>query len=123
MLCFVDQHLLTPPPTCPPRRLGRDGTSAAVTRVSIDFAEVLEEGDEASPANNREEGRAERAEPATWRTVGAHSSIIEASFRALVDGLEWAIRRCDADGCALPAELSAARKAAAAAQAAHHPVL
>jgi 2-isopropylmalate synthase len=62
--------------------LGREGTSAAVTRVTIDFA---------------------GADGATWRTVGAHSSIIEASFRALVDGLEWAIAHCDAESCALPA--------------------
>ena len=62
--------------------LGREGTSAAVTRVTIDFA---------------------GADGATWRTVGAHSSIIEASFRALVDGLEWAIAHCDEDSCALPA--------------------
>jgi len=60
--------------------LGMEGTSAAVTRVAIDF----------------------QRDGATWRTVGAHSSIIEASFRALVDGLEWAITHCDEEGCALP---------------------
>ena len=61
--------------------LGREGTSAAVTRVTIDFS------------------AAGTGEQPTWRTVGAHSSIIEASFRALVDGLEWAIAHCDADSC------------------------
>jgi 2-isopropylmalate synthase len=31
--------------------------------------------------------------------VGAHASIIEASFRALVDGMEYGIAQCGADGC------------------------
>ncbi len=62
--------------------LDGEGTSAAVTRVTIDFA---------------------GADGAAWRTVGAHSSIIEASFRALVDGLEYAIAHCGGDSCALPA--------------------
>ncbi|KAI5059480.1 hypothetical protein GOP47_0025799 [Adiantum capillus-veneris] len=34
-----------------------------------------------------------------WTTVGAHSSIVEASFRALVDGLEFGIVNCSEDGC------------------------
>ena len=58
--------------------LSQGGTTAAVTRVTIDFVD--------SSTDMR------------WRTVGAHSSIIEASFRALVDGLEYGIERC-ADGC------------------------
>jgi len=58
--------------------LSQGGTTAAVTRVTIDFVD--------SSTDLR------------WRTVGAHSSIIEASFRALVDGLEYGIERC-ADGC------------------------
>lgn len=64
--------------------LGREGTSAAVTRVTIDFS--------GAPTGAG-------GEQPSWRTVGAHSSIIEASFRALVDGLEWAIAHCDADSC------------------------
>ena len=42
---------------------------------------------------------ADRDSDATWRTVGAHASIIEASFRALVDGMEYGIAQCNADGC------------------------
>eukprot|EP00250_Pteridium_aquilinum_P007407 c17130_g1_i1 orf=781-2643(-) len=34
-----------------------------------------------------------------WTTVGAHSSIVEASFRALVDGLEFGIVNCSEEGC------------------------
>lgn len=34
-----------------------------------------------------------------WTTVGAHTSIVEASFRALVDGLEFGIANCSEDGC------------------------
>ena len=59
--------------------LSTEGTSAAVTRVTMDFAD--------------------RDSDATWRTVGAHASIIEASFRALVDGMEYGIAQCNADGC------------------------
>jgi len=58
--------------------LSQGGTTAAVTRVTIDFVDT--------------------ATSLRWRTVGAHSSIIEASFRALVDGLEYGIERCS-DGC------------------------
>ena len=76
--------------------LGREGTSAAVTRVTIDFEDAAAE-DAQQPVP-----------PAPWRTVGAHSSILEASFRALVDGLEWALAHCDADSCALPPEPRAA---------------
>lgn len=36
-----------------------------------------------------------------WTTVGAHTSIVEASFRALVDGLEFGIVNCSEDGCNL----------------------
>lgn len=81
---------------------GRDGTSAAVTRVSIDFEEVLDDMPAGAAAQGDGGEAGASAAGATWRTVGAHSSIIEASFRALVDGLEWAIRRCDSESCALP---------------------
>jgi 2-isopropylmalate synthase len=43
--------------------------TAATTRVLIDF----------SDGRNR------------WTTVGASANIIEASWQALADGLEWAI--------------------------------
>jgi 2-isopropylmalate synthase len=59
--------------------LSSEGTSAAVTRVTMDFVD--------------------RGGGGTWRTVGAHASIIEASFRALVDGMEYGIAQCGADGC------------------------
>ena len=59
--------------------LSTAGTSAAVTRVTMDFAD--------------------RDTDITWRTVGAHASIIEASFRALVDGMEYGIAQCSDDGC------------------------
>eukprot|EP00897_Mesotaenium_endlicherianum_P009102 jgi/Mesen1/821/ME000111S10967 len=52
--------------------------SMSTTRVTIDFCDTA--------AN-------------TWTTVGAHSSIVEASFRALVDGLEFGIANCSQDGC------------------------
>ncbi|GAQ82094.1 2-isopropylmalate synthase [Klebsormidium nitens] len=52
--------------------------SASTTRVTIDFED--EDGNK-------------------WTTVGAHTSIVEASFRALVDGLEFGIINCDDDGC------------------------
>ena len=62
--------------------LSTEGTSAAITRVTVDFSDQDSE--------------------MTWRTVGAHSSIIEASFRALVDGMEYGIMRCSDDaGCAV----------------------
>jgi 2-isopropylmalate synthase len=48
--------------------------SASTTRVTIDFED--ESGNK-------------------WTTVGAHTSIVEASFRALVDGLEFGIINCD----------------------------
>ena len=59
------------------------GTSAAVTRVTMDFAD--------------------KDTDITWRTVGAHASIIEASFRALVDGMEYGIAQCSDDGCMVDA--------------------
>jgi 2-isopropylmalate synthase len=40
----------------------------------------------------------------TWRTVGAHASIVEASFRALVDGMEYGIAQCGDEGCAVSFE-------------------
>lgn len=55
----------------------RKGT-LSTTRVTIDFIDDL---------GNK------------WTTVGAHSSIVEASFRALVDGLEFGIVNCSEDGC------------------------
>lgn len=61
--------------------LSTEGTSAAVTRVTMDFVDLDTEQ--------------------TWRTVGAHASIIEASFRALVDGMEYGIAQCSGDGCAV----------------------
>lgn len=63
--------------------LSTAGTSAAVTRVTMDFAD--------------------RDTDTTWRTVGAHASIIEASFRALVDGMEYGIAQCSDDGCMVDA--------------------
>ena len=64
--------------------LSTEGTSAAVTRVTMDFAD--------------------KDSDASWRTVGAHASIIEASFRALVDGMEYGIAQCGPDGCAVAYE-------------------
>jgi 2-isopropylmalate synthase len=64
--------------------LSSEGTSAAVTRVTMDFVD--------------------RGGGGTWRTVGAHASIIEASFRALVDGMEYGIAQCGPDGCAVAYE-------------------
>ena len=69
--------------------LGMDGTTAAVTRVSCTF-------------ERRAGGEGGGQAPVTWHTVGAHSSIVEASFRALVDGLEYAIEHCDEDACHVP---------------------
>jgi 2-isopropylmalate synthase len=59
--------------------LSTRGTSAATTRVTMDFAD--------------------KDSDVTWRTVGAHASIIEASFRALVDGMEFGIAQCGTEGC------------------------
>lgn len=53
------------------RILDSDSGTAAMTRVMIDF---------------REEGSGH-----TWTTVGAHTNIIEASWRALVDSMEYAM--------------------------------
>lgn len=53
------------------RILDSDSGTAAKTRVMIDF---LEEGTHHS-----------------WTTVGAHTNIIEASWRALVDSMEYAL--------------------------------
>ena len=61
--------------------LSTGGTSAATTRVTMDFADTDSD--------------------VTWRTVGAHASIVEASFRALVDGMEFGIARCGTEGCAV----------------------
>ena len=72
--------------------LGMGGTTAAVTRVSCTF-------------ERRDSGTAGAREPVSWQTVGAHSSIVEASFRALVDGLEWGIEHCDDDGCHVPVQV------------------
>ena len=58
--------------------LSTEGTSAATTRVTMDFIDLDSD--------------------VTWRTVGAHASIIEASFRALVDGMEYGIAQCSSDG-------------------------
>ena len=53
------------------RILDSDSGTAATTRVMIDF---FEEGN-----------------PHTWTTVGAHTNIIEASWRALIDSMEYAL--------------------------------
>lgn len=53
------------------RILDSDSGTAATTRVMIDFH------DEAAPHS--------------WTTVGAHTNIIEASWRALVDSMEYAL--------------------------------
>eukprot|EP00899_Mesostigma_viride_P021610 jgi/Mesvir1/29450/Mv25141-RA.2 len=42
----------------------------------------------------------------TWSTVGAHTSIVESSFRALIDGLEFAVLYCGADGTLRGPEVS-----------------
>eukprot|EP00850_Spirogloea_muscicola_P004811 SM000021S06444 [mRNA] locus=s21:280246:286425:+ [translate_table: standard] len=57
----------------------RKGTMST-TRVTIDFRDSL---------------------GTKWTTVGAHTSIVEASFRALVDGLEFGIVNCSEDGCTI----------------------
>ncbi|GJP54326.1 hypothetical protein CLOM_g13427 [Closterium sp. NIES-68] len=56
----------------------RSGTMST-TRVTIDFCD--------------------KSSGVTWTTVGAHSSIVEASFRALIDGLEFGIVNCNESGC------------------------
>jgi 2-isopropylmalate synthase len=53
------------------RILDGDSGTAAVTRVMIDFYDSTR--------------------PKTWTTVGAHSNIIEASWRALIDSMEYAL--------------------------------
>ncbi len=53
------------------RILDSDSGTAAATRVMIDFRQA-------------ETGR-------TWTTVGAHTNIIEASWRALIDSMEYSL--------------------------------
>jgi 2-isopropylmalate synthase len=53
------------------RILDSDSGTAATTRVLIDFME--------------------EDSPRTWTTVGAHTNIIEASWRALIDSMEYAL--------------------------------
>jgi 2-isopropylmalate synthase len=53
------------------RILDSDSGTAATTRVMIDFME---------------EGTGH-----TWTTVGAHTNIIEASWRAVIDSMEYAL--------------------------------
>jgi 2-isopropylmalate synthase len=53
------------------RILDSDAGTAATTRVMIDF---------------QEEGTTH-----FWTTVGAHANIIEASWRALIDSMEYAL--------------------------------
>jgi len=55
-------------------RLLDDSGSESITRVTVKM-------------KNAETG-------AIWKTVGAHSSIVEASFRAICDGLEFGIVNC-----------------------------
>ena len=76
--------------------LSTEGTSAATTRVTMDFAD--KDGD------------------TTWRTVGAHASIIEASFRALVDGMEFGIAQCGPEGCDVSARRDEGKREAPAAR-------
>jgi 2-isopropylmalate synthase len=76
--------------------LSTEGTSAATTRVTMDFAD--------------------KDSDAVWRTVGAHASIIEASFRALVDGMEFGIAQCGPDGCDVSARYDEEKKEAPAAR-------
>jgi 2-isopropylmalate synthase len=60
------------------RILDSDSGSGSTTRVLIDF---------------HEEGKPH----ATWTTVGAHTNIIEASWRALVDAFEYGLLNYDKD--------------------------
>ena len=53
------------------RILDSDSGTAATTRVMIDFYDAVQ--------------------PKTWTTVGAHTNIIEASWRALIDSMEYAL--------------------------------
>lgn len=53
------------------RILDSDSGTAAKTRVMIDFYDVTQ--------------------PKTWTTVGAHTNIIEASWRAIIDSMEYAL--------------------------------
>ena len=76
--------------------LSTEGTSAATTRVTMDFAD--------------------KDSDAVWRTVGAHASIIEASFRALVDGMEFGIAQCGPDGCDVAARYDGEKREAPAAR-------
>jgi 2-isopropylmalate synthase len=76
--------------------LSTEGTSAATTRVTMDFAD--------------------KDSDATWRSVGAHASIIEASFRALVDGMEFGIAQCGPEGCDVSARHDQGKKEAPAAR-------
>lgn len=57
------------------RILDSDSGTASTTRVLIDF---------------HEEGRPH----CSWTTVSAHTNIIEASWRALVDGFEYGLKDC-----------------------------
>jgi 2-isopropylmalate synthase len=57
------------------RILDSDAGTAAITRVMIDFYHATQ--------------------PKTWTTVGAHTNIIEASWRALVDSMEYALLNGD----------------------------
>lgn len=59
--------------------------SQSTTRVTIEFS---------NPACSK------------WSTVGAHTSIVDASFRALLDGLEFGVLNCTTHGCKLNNELS-----------------
>ena len=76
--------------------LSTEGTSAATTRVTMDFAD--------------------KDSDAVWRTVGAHASIIEASFRALVDGMEFGIAQCGPNGCDVSTRYDEEKKEAPAAR-------
>jgi 2-isopropylmalate synthase len=58
------------------RILDSDSGTASTTRVMIDF---------------HEEGRPH----SSWTTVSAHSNIIEASWRALLDGIEYGLLNCE----------------------------
>jgi len=60
--------------------LDAESETAATTRVTIEFR-ALEVVDGMNQAACQE----------TWTTVGAHPNIIEATFRALVDGFETSI--------------------------------
>ena len=59
------------------RILEGDSDSASTTRVLIDF---------------HEEGKPH----SSWTTVSAHTNIIEASWRALIDGIEYGLLNCKA---------------------------